>query len=164
MFPVIRRKVLSYLRNSDQADDVTQEIMLRLLKSKAIPSQPSTGWLRAVARNAVIDFWRCQKNENKLIDKNWTVDTVGLRYNVDDQDHYCQPVVLEETTEPDFLPAISKAIEAMRESERQALLLYADGYTYEEIAAMTKANIGTVKSCLHYARKKMQPLLAMYRG
>src|SRR5262249_32507942 len=42
---------------------------------------------------------------------------------------------------------------------RQVLMLVADGYSYDEIAALTGVKIGTVRSRLHHARKKAQSLL-----
>lgn len=54
---------------------------------------------------------------------------------------------------------IREALAELSPVLRQALLLYADGMSYVQIADLTKANIGTVRSCLHYARKKARGLL-----
>ena len=48
---------------------------------------------------------------------------------------------------------------AERDIRMRSLLLYAQGYDYGEIAAMTHASIGTVKSRLHYSRKRLKRLL-----
>lgn len=42
-----------------------------------------------------------------------------------------------------------------------SLWLYAEGYDYREIAAMTGAKTGTVKSRIHYARKRIKSLLEL---
>jgi RNA polymerase sigma-70 factor (ECF subfamily) len=162
-FPVIRRKVLGCLGNNDSADDVTQEIMVRLLKTKAIPKQPSSAWFNAVVRNASADFWRRQQKESRYVDSNWTVDTLGLHQDIHGEEKYCQAVVSEEAIEPDLIPAIAEALATMRKPVRQALLLHAHGHSYEEIAALTNVNKGTVRSRLHYAKKKAQELLEPYR-
>lgn len=41
----------------------------------------------------------------------------------------------------------------------RSLWLYAFGYDYGEIAALTGVDIGTVKSRMHYARKRLKKLL-----
>lgn len=48
---------------------------------------------------------------------------------------------------------------AMRDTAMRTLWLYAEGYDYGEIAAMTGAKKGTVKSRIHYARKRLRVLL-----
>lgn len=40
----------------------------------------------------------------------------------------------------------------------RSLLLYAEGYDYGEIAAMTGAKSGTVKSRIHYARQRLKAM------
>jgi RNA polymerase sigma-70 factor (ECF subfamily) len=162
-FPVIRRKVLSYLRSADDADDVTQEIMLRLLKTKSLPKQPSQAWIHAVVRNAVTDFWRDQQREDKYLDRKVIVDTLGLRHDSECPERIIEPMVCEETIEPDFVPAVADALAIMTKPAKQTLLLHANGYSYEEIAAMTSVNLGTVRSRLHYAKHKARELLAAYR-
>lgn len=48
---------------------------------------------------------------------------------------------------------------ASRDIAMRSLWLYAEGYDYGEIAAMTGAKKGTVKSRIHYARKRLRVLL-----
>ena len=57
--------------------------------------------------------------------------------------------------------AIVATIERMARSDvgTRSLWLYAHGYDYGEIAAMTGTNIGTVKSRVHYSRKRLKRLL-----
>ncbi len=46
-----------------------------------------------------------------------------------------------------------------KDVKMRSLLLYAEGYDYVEIAARTGANVGTVKSRIYYARKRLKSLL-----
>jgi len=46
-----------------------------------------------------------------------------------------------------------------KDVKMRSLLLYAEGYDYGEIAAMTGANVGTVKSRIYYARQRVKSLL-----
>jgi len=49
---------------------------------------------------------------------------------------------------------------ARRDDGMRSLWLYAEGYDYGEIAAMTGAKVGTVKSRIHYARNRLKLLLS----
>lgn len=48
---------------------------------------------------------------------------------------------------------------ARRDIAMRSLWLYAEGYDYGEIAEATGARAGTVKSRIHYARKRLRQLL-----
>lgn len=48
---------------------------------------------------------------------------------------------------------------ARRDIAMRSLWLYAEGYDYGEIAEATGARTGTVKSRIHYARKRLRLLL-----
>ena len=48
---------------------------------------------------------------------------------------------------------------ARRDVAMRSLWLYAMGYDYGEIAAITRSRQGTVKSRIHYARKRLKVLL-----
>lgn len=48
---------------------------------------------------------------------------------------------------------------ARKDAAMRSLWLYAEGYDYGEIAEMTGARQGTVKSRIHYARKRLKALL-----
>ncbi|MBQ7205013.1 MAG: RNA polymerase sigma factor [Muribaculaceae bacterium] len=47
---------------------------------------------------------------------------------------------------------------ARRDVAMRSLWLYAEGYDYGEIAAMTGAKPGTVKSRIHYARQRLKAM------
>jgi RNA polymerase sigma-70 factor (ECF subfamily) len=58
-------------------------------------------------------------------------------------------------------PALAAALGALREEEREAVLLLAWGeLSYEEIARVTRTRPGTVRSRLNRARARLQAALA----
>jgi RNA polymerase sigma-70 factor (ECF subfamily) len=162
LLPMIRDTVNGYVYNSDHVNDLTQEVVIRLLKTKTIPKQLNS-WLRVVIRNTVTDFWRQETKENQYRNKWCTVDTTGIRYSGNNQTWLCEPAVNEECVDWNVMPAIKTALERLGKPARQSLLLHVSGYGYEEIAAITKVSIGTVRSRLHYAKKRAKELLAEYR-
>jgi predicted DNA-binding protein (UPF0251 family) len=58
-------------------------------------------------------------------------------------------------------PALTRALERLREADREVLLLYAwEDLTYEEIAQALGIPVGTVRSRLHRARTQLRELLS----
>ncbi|MDE5734243.1 MAG: RNA polymerase sigma factor, partial [Duncaniella sp.] len=58
---------------------------------------------------------------------------------------------------------ITGAIEAMPEEYSRPFSLYVSGYKYEEIAKELSLPLGTVKSRIFFARKRLQTRFADYR-
>jgi len=66
------------------------------------------------------------------------------------------PVSPAHTAEPDLPSLIGRALAGIPYLQRQALLLHAQGFSYKEISDLQEANIGTVRSRIHYARRLAQ--------
>ncbi len=88
LLPRIRRTVIAYFHNLGQVDDLTQEVVIRLLKAKTMPNRLDS-WLLVVIRNTVIDFWRRQANENQYRNNSCTVDITGIGCADDNQTWLC---------------------------------------------------------------------------
>jgi RNA polymerase sigma-70 factor (ECF subfamily) len=60
--------------------------------------------------------------------------------------------------------ALAKALGAIPEERRQAILLYdVDGYDYAEIAELAGVSVGTIKSRISRGREELRRLLADLR-
>jgi RNA polymerase sigma-70 factor (ECF subfamily) len=63
----------------------------------------------------------------------------------------------EKTDSPELRIALERAIAALPTGARTVLVLHdIEGYTHEEIAALTGTAIGTTKAQLHRARKLLR--------
>ncbi len=62
LLPVLRSLVRLRVRDASAAEDVVQEILLALHRSRHTyrPERPFGPWLRSIARNTTIDFFRAQ--------------------------------------------------------------------------------------------------------
>ena len=60
----------------------------------------------------------------------------------------------------DVVQRVMLATQGLRAPVRHALVMHANGYSYEEIANATNANIGTVRSRIHYGRKRARELVS----
>jgi RNA polymerase sigma-70 factor (ECF subfamily) len=130
-------------RSAALADDITQECFLALLRTPgrfdAARSSPKT-YLFAIARNLVRKHYRDDRPEEELEDTR------------------------VESFSPDLALAVEQAVSSLPVLQRESVVLFEyEGLTLEEIAQITGADTGTVKSRLHRARERLKRILAPYR-
>jgi RNA polymerase sigma-70 factor (ECF subfamily) len=143
------------LRDREEARDVTQEALIRLWEHRETVTDPAAAkpWLLRTAHNLCIDRLRQRR----------TRGTAAL-------DDVAEPVA-DAGSAPDR-PSDARALRA--EVERalgripprdRALLLLREvhGHSYEELAALVDAPIGTLKSLLHRARARLRREVELLR-
>ena len=143
------------LRSPDDARDVVQEAYVRVQKGLADFQRQAkfTTWLYRVVVNLCLDSLRRKKVAPI------TTDPVHL----DVQDSRRSPEQLAGDGQLAVLLELGMA--QLSEAHRVALVLYeVEGLSYEEIAKVTDARIGTVMSRLFHARKRMQQFLRQHLG
>ncbi len=150
----------------DQAEDMAQEIFLRAWKG--LPSfSGTTGfgpWLRRIALN----FWVQQHRRRTALKRKGTTLSLDAPLGGKDSDFFLQPSAREgdpvrATASRELGRAILEALETLDGEMREVLVLRdMEGYSYEEIAQALGIPIGTVRSRIHRARLKLQPLLRKF--
>ena len=145
------------------ADDLAQRVAERLLSNPgSVPKNMHQRWLFSVVRNAARDLFRHRSRS-----ESWQIH--GLALNDDDtitmpsgRDASIRKHNAAADNEPEFdlLPRIMGALRELPAQQRRALSMHALGYSYGEIAHITKTSQGTVRSRIHYAREKARKLLA----
>ena len=135
------------LRNTADAEDVAQEALLRAYKSFARLREPSRfrGWLVRIAFRMALDRLRAAKRREQR-DLRWS-----------QPEHQPPARTVEELAAANqFQGHLERALEELPEKLRLVLLLSAmEGHTIEEIAALVQVPVGTVKSRIFIARKKL---------
>jgi RNA polymerase sigma-70 factor (ECF subfamily) len=130
---------LRVLRDSGQAEDVMQEIFLKLWRNPAVFVQQrgSLGaWLMIVTRNRAIDLLR----RRKLTD---SVDDVVLASPVN---------VANEAERNAMMEKVRSILASLPPEQRKSLeLAYFEGLTHTEIAGRTGDPLGTVKTRIRQA-------------
>jgi RNA polymerase sigma factor (sigma-70 family) len=159
VLPEIRR--MAQRLDWRNADDVTQDVALKLMKAR--PNErllQHTGWLSSVVRNTVFDRSRKESREAKFVDRTMSLDISGSVCEGLDEHKWYTPRPLEPQSMEDYLiPIVREKLRQLPAHHRHALVLVAAGYSYAAIAGITGASIGTVRSRVHYARKRAQELL-----
>jgi RNA polymerase sigma factor (sigma-70 family) len=142
---------LSQTRDKDLAEEVRQNVMLNLLSKDSSKVRHSGAWLRIAVRNMTVNMYR---NDPQSFEYRHSV-----RDNIATDE---SNVVARVCEDPTVALDIQGALAAIPESQRRALQLHASGYSYGEIAQLCRANIGTIRSRIHYARLSLRRLLSDY--
>ena len=142
--------------NPQDAADLTQEIFLQAYRSLASFRGESRFfvWIYALARNRCTDFLRRQKPVLSLTmeddaEASSELDLPDLRFSPES--------VLEQK---ELRNAIECAMQQLSSSEREILTLREyNGCSYDEIAQLLSLELGTVRSRIFRARKKLCAIL-----
>lgn len=134
-------------------DDLLQDAMLKVLRSRSYKLGFGPGWIHRVAKSCVLDAHKRKKRERRH--PYAFFDLTGMVCEKDEDnvvyfETYLDP--FHEVTSED-LDEIPEIMSLLSFEHQEVLLLYASGLTCQEIAHMIGLKEGTVKSRLHYARK-----------
>lgn len=148
---------LRRLGSREDAEDAAQEVFLKAytsLQSFRGESKLSV-WLYRITNNVCIDALRRRKETVSLS----VEDADGEAAELEVPDERFDPAILAERS--DLREQVGKALEMLPPDAREILLLRElGGQSYDEIAAALELDLGTVKSRIFRARKKLCALLA----
>jgi len=145
--PLAYRVARGVLRNTADAEDVAQEALLRAYRQfhRLRDPQRFRGWLVRIAFRLALDRARSARRREQR-ETAWALP-VQLARN---------PTAEDLAASTEFQVHMDRALEDLPDKLRLVLLLCAmEGYTLEEVAAMLGVPVGTVKSRLFVARKKL---------
>lgn len=139
----------------EAAQDLVQDTTLKVLdnESKYVDNVNFKGWVFTIMRNTFINNYRRQVRGATVIDS--TEDLYHL--NLSQESGLSTPEGTYAAQE------ISAAINEFAPEYREPFTMYIAGYKYNEIAQKMGLPLGTVKSRIFFARKRLQALLKDYR-
>ena len=141
--------------NRDAALDLVQETTLKVLDNehKYVDNVNFKGWVFTIMRNIFINNYRRKTRAATVIDS--TEDLYHLNLS--------QTSGME-TPEGSFsAKEIADAINSFTPEYKEPFTMYIAGYKYNEIADRLSLPLGTVKSRIFFARKRLQRALGDYR-
>lgn len=140
---LIKKQLLAYAnyltKDYHKAEDLYQEGLYRAIcKQHLFDGECLVAWVKTIIRNIYINQFRKAKRLN--VCNNFTEVTGCLHNNA------VSDMAVED---------INNYILALPKTQRLPMELRMQGYKYEEISEMLKISIGTTKSRIHFARKKI---------
>lgn len=142
-------------KDGEESNDLLQETYLKALKNKDKFQEGTNikGWLYTIMKNTFINAYRKRKNQNTFVD-----DTDNKYFlNMKEAD---KTVTTDAAVDQEY---IMKQINSVDHTYVETFMMYYNGYKYEEIAEIMDIPLGTVKSRIFLARRKMMDKLKAYR-
>ena len=147
----------AYMLTSNRADaeDLLQDTTLKVLdnEDKYIDNVNFRGWVFTIMRNTFINGYRKAARTPTTIDHSDDLYLLSL------------PRDAAAETPEDAVGAreIERMMASLPDELRIPFSMHVAGYKYIEIARTTDTPIGTVKSRIYFARRRLQALLKDYR-
>lgn len=148
--------VFRLTKNKESAMDLVQDTTLKVLdnESKYVENVNFKGWVFTIMRNIFINNYRRKVRSATIIDT--TEDFYHL--NLSQESGF-------ETPEGSFAAKeISAVINEFSQEYKVPFTMYIEGYKYSEIADKLSLPLGTVKSRIFFARKRLQKELSDYKN
>ena len=146
------------LGDPDQAADATQDAFIHAYKAMgSYRGGIFRSWLLRITANASYDILRRQQRRPTTVlpDPEEGAPELPDRAAVDPD---------TEATKAEMYRHLERALARLPEDQRTAIVLCdVYGMDYNEVAAMTRSALGTVKSRIHRGRLRLRELLAEHR-
>ncbi len=141
--------------NRDDAYDLLQDTTLKALdnEDKFTEGTNFKGWVFTIMRNIFINNYRRGARQATVVD---TTENLYLL-------NIAQDSGMETPDGSYSVNEISESINDLPEEFRIPFSMHVAGYKYNEIAEHMQLPLGTVKSRIFFARKKLQQRFADYR-
>lgn len=149
---------LRVLRNKEDAEDISQEALIKVFKNINSFNMQSTFkvWLYRIVMNTCLDHKRKKKLSTYSIDKQSENNTGEHALEIPDF-----------SSNPDFIlqnkldkEVLYDSIDTLDDDFKNVIVLRdLHGLSYKEISIVLECNEGTIKSRLNRARKKLKELM-----
>lgn len=145
---------LNYLQNTEDAEDVTQDVFVKIHKKLNSFNEQSSikTWIYRISINSCLDFLKAQKNKKSVFFSVSIMNNFNVLPVISDFNH---PGVILENDEA--LKSLFGKINQLPVNQKTAILLKAvEDLSQKEIAAVMNMNEKAVESLLSRARKKLK--------
>ena len=151
----MRNFAFSLTLNREEAEDLLQDTTLKVLDNQDMFTDNVNfkGWVLTIMKNIFINNYRKIVRNQTVVDKTEDLHHLNLPQN----SGFASPESAYSVRE------IKKSIKAFADEYRIPFSMHIQGYKYEEIAEKMNLPIGTVKSRIFLARKRLQEQLKDYR-
>jgi len=142
---------LYMLRRQEDAEDVAQEVLVRLWQNRDSVSHDGTAaWVMRVARNLVIDVARRRRSRAAVMVDGPEVEMAASFVTAPERSD-------EGVHRRDLREHLEAALDTLTEPYRSIVVMRdIQGLAYEEIALALELPLGTVKAYLHRARQRLR--------
>jgi RNA polymerase sigma-70 factor (ECF subfamily) len=155
------RRVRDYVRmlvkDNDVADDLTQEVLIKVVKVLDEGRYTDKGrflpWVLRIARNRVLDYFRAQKQVK-------TVSESSAGFDVLSSKNFAEPSIEDRLVSEQQAEEVRQLIEHLPAEQREVVKMrYYEGLSFKEIAEHTGVSINTALGRMRYALINMRQMI-----
>ena len=153
----IRDYVRMMVKDNDVAEDLTQEILIKVVKVIDEGRYTDKGrflpWLMRISHNRVLDYFRSQKQTK-------TINEAEAGYNIFGSATLAEPSIEESIISEQIAADLRALIERLPEEQREVVKMrYYEGLSFKDIAEQTEVSINTALGRMRYALINLRRLI-----
>lgn len=150
----LKNFALSLTADREEAQDLLQDTFMKALlyKDKFVQSTNLKAWLYMIMKNTFINAYRRSVKTREIMSRSKDVSSLGISKN--NQKNTAEAAIEHKE--------INHAIDTLEDEYKVPFKRFFDGFKYKEIAEELDLPIGTVKSRIFIARKKLMEELKDY--
>ena len=147
----LSRFALSLTSNREEAKDLLQETLLKAItcRDQFVNYTNLKAWTYTIMKNTFINSYRRTVRQNNILDGTKNLYFLNLSRKTNDIAPDSNYATLE----------INKLIDGLADEYKIPFKLLLEGFGYKEIGEKLGLKLGTVKSRIFFARKKLMELL-----
>ncbi len=156
-----RKRIFDYIhmmvRDRDAADDIFQETLIKAVRfldeGRYIENGKFISWVLRIAHNQVIDYFRHQKQQNKVTEADAGYDMLNsLRFS--------DPTVEDRMVSAQIEEDVRRLVDFLPEEQKEVVLMrYFSGLSFKEIAEQTDVSINTALGRMRYALINLRKMI-----
>ncbi len=155
------RRVRDYVRmmvkDNDVADDLTQEVLIKVVKVLDEGRYTDKGrflpWVLRIAHNRVLDYFRAQKQVKTVSESSTGFDILGSK-------NFAEPSIEDTLVSEQQAEEVRSLIEMLPDEQREVVKMrYYEGLSFKEIAEHTGVSINTALGRMRYALINMRQII-----
>ncbi len=144
-YPRVVRQIMSVVREQAAAEELAQEVFIRLYYADRDTIANLPGWISRAALYAAFNYLRSEKRRMEREEKERAEPRTS-------------PSSEERWLEREEIAAVRETLTGMEERDRLLLLMKYSGYNYKELADAAGVEQGSVGTLLARAKKKFREL------
>jgi RNA polymerase sigma factor (sigma-70 family) len=158
---LVYNTVLGLLQNAEDAEDVTQEVFIKVFESiRQFKGESAfSTWLYRVAVTSALEFLRKKKRKKRFA-------FVSSLFGDNNQPRHDPPDFVHPGVQLDNrenAKLLFMTIKKLPENQRVAFSLHkVEGLSYQEVAEVMETTVAAVESLIHRARQNLKKMLADY--
>lgn len=155
------RRVRDYVRmlvkDNDVADDLTQEVLIKVVKVLDEGRYTDKGrflpWVLRIAHNRVLDYFRASKQVKTVNESSAGFDILGSK-------NLAEPSIEDQLISEQQAKEVRALVELLPEEQREVVKMrYYEGLSFKEIAEHTGVSINTALGRMRYALINMRQMI-----